>query len=243
MNKSVKILLWSVMSVIMIGIIVAVSMAAHHVGRSNKICNDVKIEIVNADSTMLLTVADVQEYMTMRKIKVKGICENKIDLIKIEETLELMPLIDDANCYFDNRQNLRIDIMGKRPLFHVKTIISDYCIDQDGHQMITPLKEWKDEVLVEGDVALAYAESGLYDVIKYISKSKQFRDEFRHYRVGCGNQISMWSRSHGYWVTLGTNERYEQRLDKLSRFWESEQGKLEFRGIDLQFRGQVVCKK
>lgn len=231
------------MTIVVIGIIISAVMAHHDVGMDRKVCQGINIEIVNYDSTMLLTVDDVREYMTMRKITAKGLHENEIDLVKIEKDLELMPLVDDANCYFDNRQALRIDIVGKCPLFHVKTVVSDYCIDQNGHQMATPLKEWKDEVLVDGDVALAYAESGLYEVIKFISRDKEFRNEFRRYRVGCGNQISMWSKSHGYWVTLGTNDRYEQRLDKLSRFWASEQGSLEYKSIDLQFMGQVVCKK
>ena len=243
MPQSKKILIIILTIIALAGLIVGVVVASHN--QKPVICSGYEVRIVGNEKAML-TPKMVDEFIGQRKLNPKGMPCDSINLTRMENELRTMPLAASAECYILENGKVVIEIRQRVPLFHVKTAISDYCIDTEGHQMNTPKTLPDSTFKVSGDVTLEYAIEGLYPVLNYLNQSRDFRGEFIRVQVEAGNQVMLASRKYDYVVALGSAERYEQKLEKLTRFRQyDKKGDLQaqYQRIALQYRGQIVCKK
>ncbi|MCQ2329368.1 MAG: hypothetical protein MJZ93_02280 [Paludibacteraceae bacterium] len=207
------------------------------------VCGEVKIEIINADSCNLISSDDVNRYLKQRGLKLDGLTRESTNLSQIEEVINSMVMVDNTECYFDNGGVLNIHVKARIPLFKVNNKFGDnYCIDKKGRQMGYVDLNWNGEVLVTGEVPLDFAEGSLYELIMYIKSQEKLEDEFTKFDIDKGNVVRMYANSHKYMVTLGKTDRYEQKLDKLVRFWDTKCGKKNFKELNIDFYGQVVAK-
>lgn len=245
MKKWVKILIICGVSVaasaMLVGLICGISGGKEDARQ--EVCSEVMIEITNADSCKLLNPDDVSRYLEQRGLKLSGLTRESTSLSQLEEVINTMVMVDHTECYFDNGGILNIMVTARIPLFKVKNKQGDkYCIDKKGRQMGYVDFDWSGEVLVTGDVPLDFAEGSLCELIMYIKSQKNLRDEFTKFDIDKGNIVKMYSNTHKYVVTLGKTDRYEQKIDKLVRFWDTECGKKTFKELNIDFYGQVVAK-
>lgn len=243
MNRHTKIAIIAVAVVIAVGLTAALVLTAR--ARRARVVTDVRAEL-RVDTVSQLTAPAVISFMKARKLIPTGQRCDSVDLTHIEDEVATMPLVGTVECYFDNRGVLRVVVTERLPLFHVHTIVSDYCVDFNGRQMATPAMIRPGVPRVSGDVTLDFATGDLYRLILYIHNDPDFADDFLHFSVGRGNQVSTYSVSGSYRVRLGRPDRYEQRLDKLRRFrlWQQKTGHDGlYSEISLQYRDQIVCKK
>lgn len=246
MKKWVKILIICgvslAASMMLVGLICGISGGKEDARQ--EVCGDVRIEITNADSCKLINQYDVSSYLAQRGLKLSGLTRESANLSQVEEVINTMVMVDHTECYFDNGGKLNIMVTARIPLFKVKSKLGDkYCIDKKGRQMGYVDLDWSGEVSVTGEVSLDFAEGSLYELIMYIKSQKNLRDEFTKFDIDKGNVVRMYSNTHKYMVTLGKADRYEQKLDKLVRFWDTECGKKKFKALNIDFYGQVVAKE
>ena len=243
MTKAKQISIFILTAILLVGLVVGIVAATKN--RQANTCKGYVIKIENSGNKMLKEGV-VKDFIKTRNLDPTGQVCDSVDLEKIERELSTIPLVSEVECYMLENGKMMVEIGERMPLFHVKTNISDYCIDTKGQQMNTPKNLPEGIFKVTGDVTLEYAMQSLFPIIKYVTEDKAFAGEFHSMKVGGGNQISMKSKKFDYTVVLGTAERYEQKLDKLIRFRQydktGERQKM-YKQIDLQFRGQVVCKK
>lgn len=242
MKLNARIAVIIVSLVIVAGLTVA--LISVHKARKARLCQEIRVEL-KVDTVSRLTPDAVLRFINRRHLNPVGQRCDSVNLARIEQELVTMPLVETAECYFDNRGILRVVLTERLPLFHVHTVVSDYCIDHRGRQMSTPDLVRDGVPVVTGDVTLDFAQGRLFEMISYIEQDETFAHDFLHYTVGRGNQVSTRSRSGGYLVHFGTADRYEQRLDKLSRFrrWQQKNNiETQYSEISLQYRDQIVCK-
>jgi len=230
---------------ISIGTLLAALLIALIVLSNNKqkdaLCNGVKITI-NQDSLGVLTEADVQTYFVQHVAQTTGKPIEGMDLAKIESQISQMPLVSSADCYIDNKGFLAVEVTEMIPVMHIFGGNHDYCVDVEARQIPTPTKLRKGVAIVEGaNVSLQFATTELYDLILYIQQNGWSR-EFTEFRVGAGNKVSMRSNLYGYWVVFGTPGEYVRKFDKLSRFRSSLPTHTQYKEINLDYYGQVICK-
>ncbi|MCQ2344966.1 MAG: hypothetical protein MJ002_08680 [Paludibacteraceae bacterium] len=242
MTKTKKITILVVVGILAVGLLVAV---VHAQGmRHSKYCQRIEIHL-EGNSGHLLTVKDVQKFVKDRHLDPSGVACDSIDIAKIESELEGMPLVDDAECCILKNGTLEVKIKQKCPFFHVRTNVSDYCIDVNGRQMITPKNLPDTMIRVSGDVTVAFAMEHIYPLVKYMYSESGLTKEFRRISVGSGNQINLYSNLYPYYLVIAGNDRYEPAFEKFMKFrkWDKE-GKYQnrYKSINLQFRGQIVCK-
>lgn len=246
MKKWVKILIICSVSIVAVAMLVGLicGISGGKEDSRQVVCDEVKVEITNADSCNLISSDDVSRYLKQRGLQLDGLTRESTNLSQVEEVINSMVMVDHAECYFDNGGVLNIQVTARIPLFKVNSNLGDkYCIDKKGRQMGYVDLNWSGEVLVTGEVPLDFAEGPLYELIMFIKSQKNLKDEFTKFDIDKGKVVRMYSNTHKYNVTLGKTDRYEQKLDKLVRFWDTKCGKKNFKELNIDFYGQVVAKK
>jgi len=205
------------------------------------LCKGIKISI-ETDSAGVLTKPDVEEYIMTHVTPSTAKPVSDINLSEIEAQLSQMPLISTAQCYIDNKGFLRVDVTEMIPIMHIYGGNHDYCVDIEAHQIPTPTKLRKGVAIVDGrNVSLQFATGDLYNLICFI-RQNGWSSEFTTFRVGAGNKVTMKSNRYGYDVCLGVPNEVERKFDKLTRFRIKTPDHSNYKEINLDYYGQVVCK-
>ena len=243
MTKAKRITVLSVVAVLVIALIAAVAHARtmRHIQR----CQGVEI-VMDTTGQQLLRTADVRKFIADRHLDPTGQLCDSVDLAHIESELATMPLVDNAECCLLRNGTLHIVVTPCLPFFRVRTAVSDYCIDVNGHQMVTPPMLPDSVICVTGDVTIGFATDRLYPLICFLYSDTAFSNEFRTISVGGGNQVRLYSNRHPYHLIIAGNDRFEPAFEKFTIFRRSAKSngyETKYQSINLQFRGQIVCKK
>lgn len=243
MRRGKRITIISVVAVLAVALIVVLAHAMAM--RRIECCQGVEIEM-DTSRQQLLQLADVRKFIADRHLDPTGQLCDSVDLAHIEDELATMPLVDNAECCFLRNGTLRISVTPCHPFFRVRTAVSDYCVDINGHQMITPLSLPDTVISVTGDVTIGFATERLYPLVCLLYSDTALSNEFRSIIVGGGNQVRLYSNRHPYHLVVAGDERFEPAFEKFrvfSRSAESRGYETKYESINLQFRGQIVCKK
>lgn len=243
MSRSKKIIILTTIVLLTVYLAIAVVYASkrHHSER----CLGIEV-ILHKTSSSLLMHSDIHSFIEKRHINPTGKLCDSIDISNIEKELCTMPLVLNAECCILRNGIMRIDIFQRTPLFHIHTSISDYCIDDRGMQMTTPQHLPDTIIHVTGDVTISFATENLYPLICFMYSDGELSDEFRRISVGRGNQINLYSNRYPYCLIMAGDNRYEPGFEKFKKFreWDKRgEHQTKYKTINLQFRGQIVCKR
>lgn len=243
MKRGKRIFIVTVAAVLAVALLAAMGHA--RAMRRKQRCEGVEIEMDSSRQTLLRTV-DVRRFIDGRGLDPTGQLCDSVDLEHIEGEIATMPLVERAECCVLRNGVLSVKVVPCYPLFRVRTAVSDYCIDVNGRQMVTPAQLPDTVIGVRGDVTIGFATERLYPLVCLLYSDTALSNEFRSITVGGGNQVRLYSNRHPYHLVVAGDERFEPAFEKFrvfSRSAECRGYETKYESINLQFRGQIVCKK
>ncbi|MBQ8045842.1 MAG: hypothetical protein IJ269_05770, partial [Bacteroidales bacterium] len=91
-----------------------------------EVCADIKIELLNPIEEQFLTETDIIEIIDNNDLASVGENLDKIDLKRIEETIQENPIVKNNECYKTPSGNIIVELEQRTPIYRVITPTETY---------------------------------------------------------------------------------------------------------------------
>ena len=212
----------------------------------DEVCTDVKVEVINDDSTHFVTPLGVIEELERKHVIVKGKPVWQINVEDIEKLLEESQYIEDAECMFENGGRLKIQVEQIVPVMRVFDGDHSYYVNKDGKRMTAVSTFHADVPIIEGHFSQKYSPLRLLPMIKYVEQDSALKALVTMYYMRDSNNIYIVPSIHGHVVNMGNCDGYENKFKKLKLFYEKVmpvKGWMHYDTISVKWDHQVVATK
>lgn len=269
MNRNLKItlniLVWSILLAYLI-------VAANYCSRKESGLRCTGLNVVVRDSAKLgfITPAVVRNILVGEGIALTGRPMDSINLIRVRQALVDRAYIKRARVYTSMDGKVNVEIEQRAPLLRVQ---SDngyrFYVSSDGYILPVQRYFFVDVPVITGNPEFDFgrdfagAIDGMATVEKKSSKNYIFlqnlinfvgflnRDPFWNGQIVQinvleGNEVELVPRVGNGIILLGELDNYEEKLDKLFRFYKrglAYEGWNRYGYINIKFKDQVVCTK
>lgn len=212
----------------------------------NRICEGVRIEIVDSVPDGFVTNEYIRSILTRNKVSPEGMKIHDVNLELIEKLLFEDPHIERASCYYDAVGKLYVKVVPQQPVLHVISQKGeDYYLSSTG--MTMPTANFNVELCVAtGNVTKEFAAEHLLDFARFIRDDFFWREQIEQIHVVAPGQIELYPRVGQHVIELGSIENFQEKLCRLRLFYREgleQVGWNKYRTISLAYDGQVVCVK
>lgn len=234
----------------------------------------VKIERLNVSvsgsgENSFIDEEDVKEYLSEQKDSVINIEKEKLDVNKIEKTLNAHPAIESADISVDVNGEVNIEIMQRTPLLRV------FCEDGESYYIDTQSKlmplsdKYTARVLVAtGYIYEPYARryqlsvkdiakseifsktsvlDDLYALADYISKDSTLADLVQQINVTKEKEFELYPSIGDHKIVFGDATDIQEKFNNLKVFYTEGLNKTDgwnkYSVINIKYKNQVVCTK
>lgn len=221
--------------------------------QKDHVCHALQITMKGGSERYFIEKADVQALMeSAAGGKLEGRSVARLDLRRLERTLEANDWIRNAELYFDNKDVLRVTVEEREPVARVFTTLgSSFYIDSSGHKM--PLL---DKVSARLPVVthfispkrMKYEDSLLLDdtrrVCVFIGSHPFWNAQIGQIDVTLERKFELIPVIGDHIIRIGRGEQIEDQLNRLYVFYQQVLSKVGFNkyaALDLQYKGQVVA--
>ena len=197
------------------------------------------------DTENFITHDKVNKLLIQNYSSVTDIRKDKLDLNKLEKSLEQNPMIEKAEVYATVDGKLKAVIRQKKPLARVYSGSSSYYIDRNGTRM--PLSEsYTARVpLVTGELDKIESNK-LQEILVYVYNNDFLKKNITGITVRPTGNLRMRSRNYDYEILFGKPDNIERKFKNYMAFLQdaSRDSLIEhYKTINLKFTQQVVCTK
>lgn len=212
---------------------------------AKQVCQSFEVHFKNKQ-TPLLSKSEIKQFLDRDTIRFIGERTDRIDLSKIEASLNTNPYIKNADCYFKMDGQLYMDIEQKKALLRViPNNGKSYYIDDEGQRFPLSKHHSVDVLVATGSIG-PDLDSKLYTFTRYVNQSTFWNSFIEQIFVRPNGDIVFTTQIGGHEVVVGDNSRLKQKLRKLEQFYQRasvNQGWEAYREINLKYKDQVICKK
>lgn len=202
-----------------------------------------EVEFVQEESFITLDKVNkllIQSYDTITDIR-----KDKLDLNKLEKSVESNPMIEKAEVYATVDGKIKAVITQKTPVARVYEGAESYYIDRNGNRM--PLSEsYTARVpLLTGSLSEIKKEK-LQELLLYIYNNRFLSKNIIGIAVKPGGSLVMKSRGYGYDIQFGRPLNIERKFKNYMAFLQdaAKDSVIEnYKTVNLKFTQQVVCTK
>ncbi|WP_297333762.1 cell division protein FtsQ [Flavobacterium sp.] len=202
-----------------------------------------EVEFVQEESFITLDKVNkllIQSYDTITDIR-----KDKLDLNKLEKSVESNPMIEKAEVYATVDGKIKAVITQKTPVARVYEGAESYYIDRNGNRM--PLSEsYTARVpLLTGSLSEIKKEK-LQELLLYIYNNRFLKKNIIGIAVKPGGSLVMKSRGYGYDIMFGRPLNIERKFKNYMAFLQdaAKDSVIEnYKTVNLKFTQQVVCTK
>lgn len=212
---------------------------------------------------------DVKDYLSEQKDSVVNIEKAKLDVNKIEKTLNAHPAIESADISVDVNGDVSIEIMQRTPLLRV------FCEDGESYYIDTQSKlmplsdKYTARVLVAtGYIYEPYARryqlsvkdiaksevfsktsvlDDLFVLADYISKDSTLADLVQQINVTKDKEFELYPSIGDHKIVFGEATDIEEKFNNLKVFYTEGLNKTDgwnkYSVINIKYKNQVVCTK
>ncbi len=236
---------------ILIGIGTIVLFGAALQGKNQKLCSDIRIEIVGADEHLFIDEKDI-----VQAINANATILNQpiatINLRKIEASLENTPWVKNAELYIDNNQILQIKIVERQPIARIFTINGhSFYLDSVGVNlplsdklsarvpMFTGFRNNVDSLNAADTVLI----KSIVKLGKYIVADSFFMAQTAQIDITPQNNFEIIPTIGNHIITFGTVENMDKKFAKLLSFYKNawvQNGVDTYEKLDVRFSNQVI---
>jgi cell division protein FtsQ len=250
-KKLIKKIVFFVAVVVIGGGMVTLLIAANH-KQQGHVCREVQITIKGDGEQFFIDKDDIlKQLKAAAKGPVVSQPMGRVNLAKLELSLEKGLWIRDAQLYFDSREVLHVVVTEREPVARIftKNGMSFY-IDSSGQQMPLLQKETARVLVVTnftGAKKYNRSDSAMAADVKKIANAIN-NDDFWIEQIG---QLDITPNGMyeaipiigNHTIRFGTADNIENKLSKLFIFYKqvlSKTGFDKYETIDLQYEGQVI---
>ncbi len=185
-----------------------------------------------------------------------GVAIDEIKLLEVENLLENVPMIKEANVYIDALNKINVEVNQREPVLRViDKFDTSYYLDEAGVRL--PIsKHFTPRILIANGNITEYndeefkAETGilfdLYKLALLIREDDFLKAQIEQLYVNKKGEIEMSPKVGKQNILFGNFNKAETKLENLKIFYRDGmpyKGWNTYMTIDLRFDGQVVGKK
>ena len=263
MKKIKNILVW-----VFIIAYIAVSMSFVKEKRSQILCHDIKVDILDSLNNGFITVSDIEDYFHETDMNIIGAPIELINTKDLERKLRQYASVKNAEVYVTLNGDIRVEIDQRNPIVRViNKRGQSYYIDQEG--TIMPLSsKYSSHVLIANGYIVEHFEVArtrdidcetdnenweknrlicdLYVLSKFIYEDDFWRSQIEQIYVNDDYEFELIPRVGAHIIYLGNIENYETKFRNLRAFYLqglNVVGWNIYDKISLKFENQVICTK
>jgi cell division protein FtsQ len=226
-------------------------------------CGGIIVDIRDSSDYHFVTRKQLLSLAFGNSAAVLGLPLNKINLLEIENRINVLNELKDAEVYRTIDGNLHIYADQREPVMRVMPDNGgDFFVDEDGiivrrRNLYTPRLHIAggniniSTAMLNGvsifDTTIKYTIlRDLYQLISYINNDSFLSAQIDQIYVDDNDQLELIPRVGNQTIHLGTIENFKGKLRNLEAFYDKvlpEVGWNKYSEINLEFKDQIVCKK
>jgi len=213
---------------------------------ATQLCNNVDVQIVNADSTHYVTPQGVLNELHKLGINLEGKRMNEINASHIEEALGNSAYLEDVDCVKSQNGNIIIRARQLVPVLRVFDGNESYYVNKAGKRMTANSSYHADVPVVQGHFTKAYPATRLLPMVQYVENDTLLRSLVSMYCVRDTNNIIIVPNIDGHVVNMGNTQGVANKFAKLKLFYSEvmpNKGWLTYDTISVKWDHQVVATR
>lgn len=215
-------------------------------GRTNRMCEDVKVTIADSAYAVFITPSEVSRLLQKGRISLVGQQMDSISCLRIEETLRKSSFVKEVTCYKTGGRTINIILMQRLPLLRVMADNGeDYYIDERG-DLMQPQGYAADLPIVTGEVSQAFVRKRLLPLARFIAKDELWRAQVEQMHIDAQGRIDIVPRVGAQLIHFGKAEEIPEKFQRLRTFYEKvlpQVGWNKYSEISVAYTNQIICKK
>jgi cell division protein FtsQ len=253
LKKNVKILL------IVLGLTIVAVIAVYFSGKS-AVCSDIIISYNGSEEGKYIDNKSILTEIREEYGEVLGISMSEIGIASIEQIIDALPQVKDANVYRSAQGLLHIEIDERIPLLRIFTDdAKTYYLDTEGLLMPVSKKTPARVLVATGNIhlpdsvverklgidSLPDAEK-LYRLVNYINADSFLASQIQQIHLSSNDGIILIPRVGSHDIVLGTMDDYENKLRRLRYFYFNIIGNAgwnKYKRLNLSYDKQIVAVK
>ena len=264
-GQIISILLWAVL--------IAYSIfALRHcaVKSSGTTCTDIEAIVTDSSERRFITPEIIKNILKTKNIKTIGKDIEDINTLDIEKVLLSDPYIRKAKVYTSMDGKLHIEVSQRVPFLRIQSD-NGYSLYLTKNGYVLPVRNhfFADVPIITGAPPLPFAKdfsgsleqiykdgnissknltfvSDLTDFVDFLYSDSFWNAQIVQINALRNGDLELIPRAGDAVILLGNLDGYEQKLDKLLKFYRkglAYEGWSGYKYIDIRFNGQVVCRK
>ena len=254
MKKGLKISLWMLL---IVGVFFLLGFM--HGIHNNMDCADLQIDIDYEDADPLIFTSDIQKTIYSNYDSLIGKKINDINALAIEETLNAMDLVSNAEVYSTLTGVLKVNVTQRTPLVRVMNKRSQsYYIGRNGHLMPVIPGFSSRTLVASGNIRTSFSDTlnaqhpvnkelfKIYALASYIQQDHFLHLQIEQVYLNDQNEFELIPKVGRHVILLGDVVDLKTKFDKLKLFYDKgiqKAGWDAYKSINLKFKNQVVCEK
>lgn len=213
---------------------------------SDRICIDYRINIDN-ETTSLVTRSEIIKLMESVKESIVGTNVNEVPIYEIEQKIESLNNIQNAEVYINMQGILFVELIQKKPIVRISPIMgNDFYMDAFG-SIFGLSNNYTEHVLVaNGNIQDTADYATVLNLAKQIYSDSIWSSQITQIYIKENKEIELVPRVGNHIILLGDITNYKDKLRKLYLFYDkgvNHVGWNDYKEINLKFRNQIVCLK
>lgn len=263
MNKILKISLWVLLAIVVIGGLIFAK-----ISHQQKVCKSLQITIDYNDSEVFLSEDEVKSYLIKKNDSIVGKTISEINEKLIESTLNDNPYVYSAEVFVGFNADVNINLIQRKPLVRIfNKQNQQFYLDDKGVKM--PVKQGVPArvVVANGNISSVYTpfissvssqrsdtsnlikDTVLFSVFKiaeYLSHNEFFKAQIEEIFVNEQREIELFTKLGDQTILFGSIDNMEDKFSKLKVLYKegfNKTGWDKYSIINLKYNNQVVCTK
>lgn len=263
MNKILKISLWVLLAIVVIGGLIFAK-----ISHQQKVCKSLQITIDYNDSEVFLSEDEVKSYLIKKNDSIVGKTISEINENLIESTLNDNPYVYSAEVFVGFNADVNINLIQRKPLVRIfNKQNQQFYLDDKGVKM--PVKQGVPArvVVANGNISSVYTpfissvssqrsdtsnlikDTVLFSVFKiaeYLSHNEFFKAQIEEIFVNEQKEIELFTKLGDQTILFGGIDNMEDKFSKLKVLYKegfNKTGWDKYSIINLKYNNQVVCTK
>ncbi len=197
------------------------------------------------DNVPFLKQETVNKLLIENRRDAQSIHKDKLDLNKLEKTLNASPMIEKSEVFVSIGGVLKATVKQKTPIARVFDGSESFYIDSEGNEM--PLSpNFTARVLLVSGVIDKKNKENLAQLFRIIYEDEFLKKNIIGVQIMPNGSLKMLNRNFDYQIDFGRAIRVEAKFNNYKAFFQKavlDSSLYKYKKIDLRFTQQVVCTK
>ncbi len=219
-------------------------------------CKNLEVKIDYDSGLAFLTENEIKDrinFLSGEDIVGKQLAH--IDFRTLEKELEKNPFIDNAEIFVDLQQNIKVDVIQKRPILRI--LNSDgvgYYISEKNERIPLSDKFTSHVIIALGDVEMhqtpkrdSTVQTDLFNLTQFVQRDTFLNSVVDQIYVNANGELDVIPKISGHIIHFGNSEEnMKEKFERLKIFYKEGMAKVgwtKYKAIDLRYMNQVVCEK